>query len=710
MHNSISTVSLLCLTWVLLACSDKVADPPAHNDTGQDAHSDDLGTDGDVASDVASTDPQDDTPDSLTADASIDTREPQPDPILPDDPCPEPPTGDAPPMGRWSLSMFHFNVQYVAGGSMGFGEIAFGISVDRLDRTEADLEDQIIYESMVPLLGVLERNPELALTFEMQGYMVDIIRERHPIQLERMRALTTAGQLELVSTHWSDQFFLAFGRDDMDESWARTQASFEAAELPLSEVVFAQEGQFGEGFASWLAETRPGAVAVMARNLQGFYQDDLADQPLHDVNGTLMVLPRTLINESVDRRFNFFDDGELLATGDLDPYFGDLFVYNPRAVGEYEHRLRCEAENGYTVGRIGDYAEAVLDEGFDPPEMPPFLDGTWQPRSTTGPFRWMGGAGLTWPEHERDNLVLTTCVAARHQVLALDTVADDLGAAAPADLADALDSTWRHLLWGQVSDARGVNPWWGEMLYGRNHCQTAHDLASEALAAEASRRGSVLVIDTMAGEVSEAEERPSAPAISSIAGPIDAVITEFGTRSPVLSWNQVGAAEDGLYQLVVDWPATEDARSAFQTCMSDHDDKEWRCSRAPSVIEIEVPRSSGLIGYRPALDDELVRYDESEFTLQSAAYDQGVWSTVADGLIDLGDGNGFLIKDVRHVHVGVNWPPGEDSNDVVRLRDETLQPWLDETWVFWYTSDRDTAFGLADRNLQPIVAVEPSME
>ena len=48
-----------------------------------------------------------------------------PAPPLPDDPCPDPPAGDAPPMGRWSLSLFHYNVQYVAGGTEDLAAIGF---------------------------------------------------------------------------------------------------------------------------------------------------------------------------------------------------------------------------------------------------------------------------------------------------------------------------------------------------------------------------------------------------------------------------------------------------------------------------------------------------------------------------------------------------------------------------------------------------------
>ena len=34
----------------------------------------------------------------------------------------------------------------------------------------------------MPLLDLLEQNPDFALTFELQGYMVDVLAERHAIK------------------------------------------------------------------------------------------------------------------------------------------------------------------------------------------------------------------------------------------------------------------------------------------------------------------------------------------------------------------------------------------------------------------------------------------------------------------------------------------------------------------------------------------------
>ncbi len=698
-----------CLA-VLTGCSDSEGDPADQSPT-EDGSTSDVGDTVDVVSDV--------TPDADLDDADLGEVEPDqtidlapdesdlPPPPLPDEPCPAPPSTDEPELGRWSLSMFHYNVQYVAGGTEGFSAVTLGPGGgDVLDQTEAEVEDQIIRESLVPLLGVLERNPELALTFEMQGYMVDVIAERHPRTLTRMRDLAEAGQLELASIHWSDQFFLAFGTEDMDESWLRTQQSFADADLPLSPVVFAQEGQFGEGFAGWLAEKRPDSIAVMARNLQGFFQNSLTDQPLFNVNGQDVVLPRGISNELVERHFNFFDDGELLATNDMNPYFGDLFTYDPPSVGRYEHRLKCLAENGYRVGTIADYADAVRDSDFEAPDMPPFLDGTWQPRSTTGPLRWMGGGGQIWRAQERDNLVLTTCVSARHQVLGLQIVADDVGDDASSDLRDSLDSAWRHLLWGEVSDARGVNPWWGEVQYGLSHCAEAFDLAREGLLTEIERREiEGLLIDTAEGVVTEGLFHPEPLTRTPVDPPVEVSFVASGDREPTISWVQIGELEDGLFELEVTWPPIEGEVERFESCLARSDDLEWACSLDPKPIAIQIPREPGLIAYVPALSEALVRYDESDFDLQPEAYDDGVWSTAANGLVGLGEA--FLIKDVTQVHLAIGWPPGEGQNDVIEIRDETLQGWIDETWRFWYTSDESTALGLARRNLNPTLNVAP---
>jgi hypothetical protein len=657
-------------------------------------------------------------PDAADSDAAPDaepdfTREPDAAidaAPLPDD-CGEPFETEL-PQGRWSLSMFHYNVQYVAGGTEGFAEIALGSPAlaAQIDVDEAGIEDLIIAESLAPVVALLERNPDFALTFEMQGYMIDVIAARFPRLLERMRALIDEGRLEIASIHWSDQFFLAFGREDMDRSWAMTQASFEAADIPLSRVVFTQEGQFGEGFAEWLRENRPDAVMVMARNLQGFYQRDLADQPLFDLDGLRVILPRSSGNDDIYKEFNFFDDGELLATGDLNPYVGRAFVRNLGAIRGYEEELRCATHRGIRVGLISDYVDALAETDFEPPAMPPFLDGTWQPGSTRGPLRWMGGAGGLSPEHEADNDVLTACVAARHQVLALQTLTED---GPRAELSEALDEAWRELLWGEVSDARGVNPWWGEVQYGLEHCGNAHAVAAAALEAERVRRGEErLVIDTREGTVTTGPA-PADPLEGTEVletGPIAVGTSSSAVRAIETTWRRaVGASDDDPWILDIVFRPNEFGVERYATCMEGRDDSErWDCFGDPRAISVTVPRTPGLMGYRPALSERIVRYTEDDFVLSPDATNDAAWTTAADGLIVLGD-TSFFVKDVTRNHLAVGFP-ATVNNDRLFLRDETVQLHREVHWRFWYTTSEETAIELAERNLNPIVVVEAADE
>ena len=651
-------------------------------------------------------------PDSPEISPSVDAAPPAPDglgpspdaaapfdatPPIPDVPampatCPPPDGRPLPPAGRWSLSLYHFNVQYVAGGTVGFAATALRNpgSARLTDFTEAEVEDRIIVESFEPLLDLLLENPDFALTLEMQGYMVDLIAARHPGILQKMQALTAAAQLELASIHWSDQFFLAFGRESLEQGWLRTEASFAAADVPLSPIVFTQEGQFGPGFGAWLAETRPGAVMVMPRNLMGFFQDGLADAPLFTARGLDVVLPRGVTDETVEKSFNYFDDGELLATGGLDPYFGEIFVHRPAAVAAYAHELRCAVENGTRVGRIADYVAAVKGAGYIPAEMPPFLDSTWQPKSTRGTLRWMGGGG-GFRQHERDNQVLTTCIAAERAVRALDVATGAVD-----------DTVWQDLLLGQVSDARGLNPWRGEVQYGLEHCAAAREAAQAGLAREAARRGfGALQVDLSTREVSRysPSERPPEAAVA----PPFALGLEAEPRPSRVEWTQP-AGEPNIWHLTVTWPVAPEFVAARDECLA-RGRPEHACDTAAIPLKLIFPRAAGVIRVRPAFTVEPEQYLETDFQLAEDTRQDALWLPVWDGWVDLG--NGFhVIKDLGAVHLAFGFPAGEGRNDALWMLDETQPPHEPVTWRFTITDEPARARALADRNLDPVVVVD----
>jgi hypothetical protein len=354
------------------------------------------------------------------------------------------------------------------------------------------------------------------------------------------------------------------------------------------------------------------------------------------------------------------------------------------------------------VGRISDYADAV-NNLVDATEMPPFLDGTWQPSSTTGPLRWLGGAGDAWPQHERDNLVLTTCAKARRQVLALQTAVDWYGEQSTGDDRAALSVAWRELLLGQVSDARGVNPWWGEVAYGLQHCEAAGESASTALQAIRSRTGSVsLHIDVGVAGVVELDHLPGGTVWHRADPPIQATVAATGDREVALVWSCEDEVPDdrSVYKLEVAWSAVPSAIAEFDACRADRPPFLCDLREIPPIV-LHFPRAPAEITYRPALGSEVVTYDENDdFSLHGDAAQDGIWTTGADGLV--GVDSGYLIKETTAIHLAIGWRVGEP---IVEFRDEVLQPRFSDTWIFYFTRDKERAEQVAAANLAPTVIV-----
>ena len=126
-------------------------------------------------------------------------------------------------------------------------------------------------------------------------------------------------------------------------------------------------------------------------------------------------------------------------------------------------------------------------------DPPPLLDGTWQPDSTDGISRWLGGFGLWWVD-ERDNDVRTLGAMAHRELVAAETIAKTNG----IDAKTELDGAWRLLALGQVTDATGINPFRGEIEYGIAHFTEVLRIARDVIH-RAKDGSSSVTIDTEAG-------------------------------------------------------------------------------------------------------------------------------------------------------------------------------------------------------------------
>ena len=619
------TAALLVLCAPGCAGDDTPATPSGDTTAGADVAVGPVDAGGDVA--AAAPDAQIDSTagdpdaglDDVQADvvddvASVDAGEPDAggaaDTATADVPAP-------PDLPHYALSMIHFNIQYVAGGTEGllasFGDLLQ--DVEGFDEMgEAALEDQIVAESFHPILALLDAHPTWTLTIELQAAMIEVIVQRHPETYALLQKLALAGRVELVSFHYSDQLFTAGHRESMERSLAMTKAVFESAGLPLSGAVFTQEGQFGEGMAPLMKEYGYD-VALLPRNLFKFFYGDVPAAPRYDMRGVDVVIGGKGITDDasgIQSTWVFFDDGEKLMTDDLDPYLSNLFVFSQASYDDFEAKLMELEAQGWKIAGIEQYRQAVIDAGIAKEPLPPVIDGSWQPGNSNNMFRWMGGAGV-WGKDEQDNRVLTGVARARHALLAAEVA--NGGDDGPASV--LIHDGWRELLLGEVSDATGWNPFIGEVTYGIEHTAAAQALADQALAsllAEPSQ------IDIAKGVV---EPLTPAPAPGEALDVPPLVVEAQGAGwTPALAWT---ADPEGGALLEVTFTPQPDV--------------------AGRELQVAFPFEHDQIVYSPAmLESEVVALPLSGFAFGT------VGLPLANGMIALGPDR-FLIKEITSVHL-----------------------------------------------------------
>lgn len=540
---------------------------------------------------------------------------------------------------KYALAVMHFNVQYVAGGMVGFWPIPDPV----LDQPQEANEDQIIVESFEPVLDLFLAHPSWGTDVEMQGYMLDVIGERHPGVLAKLRQLTLSGQIEVMSFHYSDQLFLAHAREDWARSADLTKATFSKWGVPLSTAVFCQEGQAGPGMAAAMKE-KGYQTLVWPKNLWSYQLGDAATPlPLYAFGDVSMMTSRGVTwtsasgAESITAAWTFVDDGELLATGGIDPYFPDLFKKKPSAIAEYERSLADLEAAGYVISTVSAYAEAI--RGVVPrTEAPALLDGTWQPKSTDGIHKWLGGGGIHLAD-ERDGDVRTLATIAHRELVAAGAIADEAGLDAKSDL----DAAWRLLALGEVSDGSGINPFRGEIEYSLAHLAEATRIARDVIRTAKAKLG-----DPTARVWIDPTRLTSAPPTAPT--PLDApalpLVIQAGDRSVKQRWSLV---KPGEARVVLDFGPGADR-----------------------TISVTFPGVAGDLVFTPGLADTPVHRARELYSFEH------YYLALPDGLIGLG-GGGFVVQDQAFVHVAARVvKAGYD----VEFLDETAPPDEPVTWAF----------------------------
>jgi len=573
---------------------------------------------------------------------------------------------------RYALSMFHFNVQYVAGGLVGYP--GFGGT-----RRPEEVEDQIIVESLVPVLEMYAAHPTWGVNIEMQAYLLDVLAARHPDTLDLLRDLAMSGQAEVVSFHYSDQLFIAFPAIDWEHSQALVETTFVKHDVPLGRAVFCQEGQAGMGLARRMAQ-RDYTTMVWPKNLWIAQHGEFEAAPLYDFGDVRLVVGAkgAVYDDGADLQiettWTFFDDGELLATGDWNPYFPDLFLHNPEVVAEYEASLEALEQDGWVISTVSDYADSIADRVPHAP-IPPLLDGTWQPDSTNGVAKWLGDRSI-WllggvPD-DRDNHVRTVQYAAHREMVAAETAAVVAG----IDARPELDAAWRLLAMAEVSDSSGINPYRGEVQYGIAHATEVLRIAREVIERSKATIGpGSVVIDPMAGTMVAGSDDPFAGEAVD-AGPLEVTTSvDDPSRTVEVRWETLalvpGGSGGGHHRVSIEFGPGDPTTLA---------------NTVTATFAGEL--TDDIITTIALVDDQTATFSRASFTFNEFKL------ALPLGMVSIGP-ELFLIKDAGHVHLaaGVQREGGD-----VSFSDQTLA--LDEgaTWVFHLVEGTpDEALALAHR-------------
>ncbi len=561
---------------------------------------------------------------------------------------------------KFALSLFHFNIEYVIGG------LEY-IDTQCISHTFTDnpanigwgndkVEDFIITESFLPLLQLYDKHPTWGANIELQAYMIDVMGARHPDVLALLRKLAQRGQIELISFHYNAQFFLGFPRDDLHRSLAQVKATFQKHCLPLSGVVFNQEGQAGEGRQKMLVDEGY-SVGVFPKNLFFYVHHDSGNPwPYFTSEGGDLIMGATGVDPAsgIDLAWNFFDDGELCVAPvvqgqSLNPYFATTSAHDPASVAKFEAELAQTEQNGYYLTRISDYVRHLKAEKIEQKPAPVLLDGTWQPGSTDSDHRWLGGRGL-WGTIENDFEVRNGNYEARTQVAAVQQLADNaakMGKGVATQDA-RLAKLWKDLWRAEVSDCSGVNPWLAEVQWALDHnpiiAADAKQLAKEL---RQSLGWTHARVDLGAGTA--VDQPPVAENWPTVDAPADVSTVTVGVdgRTYTMKWLQISPTR---WRLLVSFTASSPDNDPFGR-----------------ELKVNFPRFADQIEYSPALLDDVVRtYPFSAFVFQA----DHVWLPVPNGLIGLGKG-WYVVKHARlenlAVRIDVTAPTVGFSDETVRL-------------------------------------------
>lgn len=504
--------------------------------------------------------------------------------------------------GKYAISMFHYNLQYVAG--------------------DYKIENRIIKESFYPALKFFAKNPKYKVDFEIQGYAIEVLAEEYPEIFKLFKKLIDRGQIELVIAHYSDQFFIGYPALDLKKSIEISDKILAKYGLKRSKVFFGQEIQWTPAYASVLKNTHN--LVVTSSDPHRYYRGETL--PLVNVKyGEDEILALIGAGEkklkNVEWTYAFLDDGEVFNSLDYRSDFYRVPEQEAKSIAEYR---RLEKE-GFEFVTMSELATIIKnDPDYKIPDYPFVPEGTWN-MSVCGPFMWMGRqrSGI-----ETDGITRALSYEVRGKVLAAEVLINKAETSGEdvAEMEEWLEDAWKHLLLSEVSDASGWTPWLVEVQYTANEVATVENLLDkifEKLKTSVLADGKILLVNTSDRQTEVVDAIP-VQQLSDSYLPI-----QYSVRAD--SYNaKIKEVAPGLFRFDIE--AFRPVDGAVEIAFNTAKDGLHYSAGAGEDIFVKIPVD---LKHNPAF-------------------------TLSNGFIDLGTGYS-LIKDCSVEHIAATWRQPEQK-------------------------------------------------
>lgn len=399
-------------------------------------------------------------------------------------------------MKKFTLGLHHLNISYNAGNISSY--------------------HRQVRESIFPVIDMLFSHPHWCFSIEMSGYSIEFIASNYPSLLRRIRELIEREQIELISSTYSPQIWLAFPRQDLVKSIEINLQLLKKHELPSSRIFFSQENFYGYG-VSTLSEWFD--IALVKDDYYYYWNQ----QPEHNENlppyykhgdlkllvgwGHILesVLPLlsaskqvadpfgTYLNSRFDLKMENLKKGNLVKNYSEEHQFGKFgdvewkwFHYgSSERIGKPDIRpeningcrfdpfwysfiqryLENLEEKGFKFVGISEFVHEIDSTNYEPPSAGLLIDGAWNMNSSKGGFIWMG---LNASRHEDDLLVRNHNWRSRARLLATQSLVENLGAGnlGYSKAKAGLETAWKHQILAEISDSTGWFPDAGEVMFG----------------------------------------------------------------------------------------------------------------------------------------------------------------------------------------------------------------------------------------------------